>query len=159
MGVLAAVAVVASCWLAPVDAPVVDAFRAPECIWCPGNRGLKYGTAPGTTVRAVAAGVVSYSGRVAGIGYVVVRHGDGRRATYGSVTVGRFSIGDRVVAGMAIGVTEGTLHFGLRRGTDYLDPARFIGTLVHRARLVPLDSTPSRPLGPARLRCVGSGDG
>ena len=152
-----AVAVAASCWMAPVEAPVVDAFRPPACTWCAGNRGLKYATPPGVAVRAVATGVVSYSGTVAGTGYVVVRHADAIRATYGSVTVGRFSIGDRIVAGMVIADTTGILHFGLRRGVDYLDPAPFIGQLIHRARLVPTDGAASRPIGPARLRCVGSG--
>lgn len=157
LGLAIAAALAASCWAAPVEAPVADAFRPPACTWCPGNRGLKYATAPGVAVRAVATGVVSYSGTVAGTGYVVVRHADGVRATYGSVTVGRFSTGDRIVAAMIIAETTGILHFGLRRGAEYLDPAPFIGQLVHRARLVPIDGGAPRPVGPARLRCVGSG--
>ena len=74
-----------ACWLPPVDAPVVDPFRPPPCTWCAGNRGLEYGTPSGVAVRAVAAGEVTFSGTVAGERYVVVRHADGRRATYGGL--------------------------------------------------------------------------
>jgi murein DD-endopeptidase MepM/ murein hydrolase activator NlpD len=159
VGVLSTALLVASCWLAPVDAPVIDPFRAPACVWCPGNRGLEYGTAPGTTVRAVASGVVTYTGVVAGVGYVVVRHADGLRATYGGVSTDRFIVGQRVVARMVIGTTVATLHFGLRRGGDYLDPAPRIARLVHRARLVPVDGSAPRPLAPPVPRCDGAGRG
>ena len=87
-----------ACWLPPVDAPVVDPFRPPPCAWCPGNRGLEYGTPAGTVVRAVAAGEVTFSGTVAGMRYVVVRHADGRRATYGGLASSPLHAGDVVAA-------------------------------------------------------------
>ena len=140
------------CWVPPVAEPVVDPFRAPACRWCPGNRGLKYGTVPGVPVRAVAAGIVSYSGRVAGTGYVVIRHADGLRATYGGLTEPFRAQGSFVPGGAVVGITEQRLHFGLRDGDEYLDPTPRIGRLVLRARLVPLDATPPRP-GRVRLVC------
>ena len=40
-------------YVPPVDAPVVDPFRPPAGPYGAGNRGLEYGTRPGTEVRAV----------------------------------------------------------------------------------------------------------
>ena len=37
----------ATCWEPPVTAPMVDPYRPPACPWCPGNRGLTFGTSPG----------------------------------------------------------------------------------------------------------------
>jgi murein DD-endopeptidase MepM/ murein hydrolase activator NlpD len=142
-----------ACWAPPVDAAVIDPFREPACVWCPGNRGLEYGTAPGVQVRAVASGEVSFAGRVAGVGYVVVRHVDGLRATYGGIR-SQLRTGMPVVAAMVVGITEGTLHFGLRRGGDYLDPAPFLGEAIGRARLVPLDGAAPRPVSGRRWRCA-----
>ena len=55
----------APCLRPPVGAPVLDGFRSPWCLWCAGNRGLEYATAPGTPVRAGAGGVVAFAGPVA----------------------------------------------------------------------------------------------
>lgn len=142
-----------ACWLPPVESPVVDAFRLPACSWCPGNRGLEYGTPGGMAVRAVAAGEVTFSGVVAGTRYVVVRHADGRRATYGGLAGSSLRVGDVVAARAVVGVTAGHLHFGLRDGNVYVDPAPFLGRLVGRPRLVPDDGTVARPGPPGRLRC------
>ncbi len=151
--VIAGTASAADCWLPPVDAPVVDPFRPPPCTWCAGNRGLEYGTPGGTAVRAVAAGEVTFSGTVAGERYVVVRHADGRRATYGGLASSPLRTGDVVAARSVVGVTDGHLHFGLRDGDVYLDPAPYLGRLVGRPRLVPDDGTVARPAPPPRLRC------
>lgn len=142
-----------SCLLPPVAAPVVDPFREPSCPWCPGNRGLTYATDPDTAVRAAAAGTVTFSGTVAGIRYVVVDHGDGRRATYGGLAGTALSAGDPVTAGAIVGRSMSELHFGIRQADDYVDPAPLLGRLVERPRLVPTDGTPARPAPPPRLRC------
>jgi murein DD-endopeptidase MepM/ murein hydrolase activator NlpD len=160
--VLWSVIVFASCWLPPVDAPVTDGFRAPACTWCPGNRGIEYATAAGTPVRAVAGGVVTFAGTVAGTSYLVVRLGDGRRVTYGGLGPVARRAGDVVVAGELVARTAGPLHLGLRAAAvagdpesddHYVDPAPLLGTLVARARLVPVDGTPRRPAPPPRLVC------
>lgn len=119
-----------------VDAPIIDGFRPPQCRWCPGNRGVKYGSAPGQTVTAVRSGYVSFAGRVAGVGYVVVALSDGRRVTYGGVDPTRWQIGDPVHRGVVIGVAEGQVHLGLREGDRYLDPALLTERASVRARLV-----------------------
>jgi murein DD-endopeptidase MepM/ murein hydrolase activator NlpD len=142
-----------TCLLPPVAAPVVDPFREPPCTWCPGNRGLTYATDPDAIVRAAAAGTVTFSGSVAGTRYVVVDHGDGRRATYGGLAGSALHSGDRIGAGAVVGHSTAALHFGIREGDEYVDPAPLLGRLVERVRLVPTDGTAPRPAPPPRLRC------
>src|SRR5687767_7874695 len=66
----------------PVDAEVVDGFRPPATRFGAGNRGLEYGTTPGTEVRAAADGRVTFAGSVAGTRHVTVLHDDGVRTSY-----------------------------------------------------------------------------
>jgi len=155
-GVITPNAAAAQCWLPPVNGIVVDPFRQPPCRWCPGNRGIEYRVGSGATVRAVAAGEVVYSGSVAGVGYVVVRHRDGRRATYGRLEERLVRRGDAVISRSVVGRAIGTFHFGLRDGDRYLDPAPFLGELVGLTRLVPVDRSSPRPAGKARVVCGSS---
>ncbi len=142
------------CLLPPVTAPIVDPFREPACEWCPGNRGLTYALAVGSAVRAAAAGTVTFSGVVAGTRYVVVEHAaGGLRATYGGLASTALSAGDVVAAGAIVGRAGPELHFGLRRGETYVDPAPMLGRLVDRPRLVPTDGTARRAAPPPVLRC------
>lgn len=144
----------APCWRPPVPAPVADPFRPPPCRWCAGNRGIEYATVPGTTVRAVAGGTVTFSGVVAGTRYVVVELPSGWRLTYGRLASSALRTGDRVVGEMTIGRAGGALFFGLRVDGRYRDPAPHLGTLAGRPRLVPADGTAPRPAPPPRLRCA-----
>ncbi len=141
------------CWSPPTEAPVTDPFRDPECRWCPGNRGIEYGAAPGDPVRAVATGRVTFAGSVAGTRYVVVSHGDGLRVTYGNLASGRFRTGDRVGRGSIVGVAAGRLHFGVRDDDGYVDPTPLLGRLVYRPRLIPHDGSAANPASPPTLRC------
>lgn len=145
--------VAAPCWSPPVSAAVSDPFREPACRWCPGNRGIEYATRPGQVVRAVDTGRVSWAGTAAGVVYVVVEHRDGLRVTYGSLAERRHATGDVVVRGQTIGTTGAVLHFGVRRGDRYLDPASFLGRWVGRPRLLPTDGRPGVRPPPPRLRC------
>jgi murein DD-endopeptidase MepM/ murein hydrolase activator NlpD len=151
------VLLVASCWMPPVDGPIVEPFRAPPCAFCPGRRGVEFGIGAGVEVRAVAAGEVTFAGSVAGTRYVVVRHADGRRATYGQLDSAAVERGHVIGAGTVVGMASGRLYFGLREadelGGAYLDPSPFLGRLVHRPRLVPTDGSPGRPGHPPRLTC------
>lgn len=154
-----ATAFAAPCWAPPVAAPVADPYRAPLCHWCPGNRGIEYATGAGATVRAVAAGRVTFAGSVAGTVYVTVTHGNGWRASYGNLATRAVGPGDTVVAGMVLGTAAGRLHFGLRepadRGDAYLDPTPYLGEWRRRAWLIPTDGSPARPGPPPTLRCAG----
>lgn len=142
----------AACWSPPVVAAVSDPFREPACRWCPGNRGIEYDTRPGQAVVAVETGRVTFAGTVATTTYVVIEHRDGRRATYGGLIARRHDLGDIVLRGQEVGVAGGSLHFGLRVGERYIDPAPSIGRLVGRPRLVPADGSPAPPAQPV-LRC------
>jgi len=148
--------VAARCWLPPVNGSVIDPFREPRCRWCAGNRGIEFRVVADTTVWAVAAGEVVYSGTVAGVGYVVVRHADGRRATFGRLIERFVERGDAVISRARIGQAKGSFHFGLRLGDRYIDPAPFLGRLAGRTRLVPVDGSPARTPGPPRVVCGSS---
>lgn len=141
------------CYLPPVEAPISVPFIAPVCTYCPGHRGLEYRLIEGTPVRAVASGIVTFSGLVAGTRYVVVLHDDGIAATYGDLRISSLAAGDMVRLGSIIGASTSTLHFGLRRGEIYLDPADHLGLLRLRARLVPSGGRPGRPSHPPVLQC------
>ncbi|WAX57575.1 M23 family metallopeptidase [Jatrophihabitans cynanchi] len=129
---------------APPVAPlqVVRGFVPPSTQWGPGHRGVDLATSPGEPVRAAGAGTVSFAGRVAGRGVVVIAHAGGVRTEYEPVTP-LVRAGATVLRGAAIGRVHGThggcapgrcLHWGARRGDAYFDP---LGLL--------------RPLGPVRL--------
>jgi murein DD-endopeptidase MepM/ murein hydrolase activator NlpD len=146
-------AVAQPCWQPPVAAPVSDPFRAPVCQWCPGNRGIEYATRPGTTVRSVGSGSVSYAGTIAGTRYVVVRLANGWRVTYGDLASSDLRTGDLVLARSAVGVASTRLHFGVRVGPRYVDPDPYLGEWTHRVRLIPLNGTAAAPAGRPRLTC------
>lgn len=144
----------APCWAPPVIAPVADPYREPACRWCPGNRGIEYETSPGTPVRAVATGRVTFAGAVAGRQYVVVRLAGGWRITYGDLRDVWPREGDVVVAGTIVGTTDDRFHFGVRDRSGYRDPAPFIGRFSYLPRLVPVDGSPGGPAGSPVLRCA-----
>jgi hypothetical protein len=142
----------------PVAAPVAVPFAAPTCRWCPGQRGLEYATAPGTAVRATAAGRVVFAGPVARSVWVVVLHADGLRTSYGPLAPRPAPVGTVVGRGSRIGATVGPLHLGARRGTTYVDPAPLLTcrdlqprlvAVPGRSRLLPVPAGPiASPGGP-----------
>lgn len=154
---LLALVLLASCLLPPIDAPVTDPFRLPACLWCPGNRGIEYGPAPGSPVTAAAAGEVDFVGTVAGTRYVVVEHADGLRATYGFLGGVRVRVGDQVAAGDWLATSTDRFYFGLRDGDRPVDPTPWLGSIRYPTRLVPLDGGPGRPAGAGRLVCPAQG--
>ena len=145
-----------TCYQPPVAAPVVDPFRAPSCAFCAGNRGLEYVPPVGSTVRAAAAGVVRFSGVVAGVRYLVVAQNDGRAATYGRLDSVRVAVGAAVRPGDIVGQTTDRFFFGLRVGDRYIDPAPFLGAPKYRTRLVPIDGSAPRRAPPPTMKCAAS---
>lgn len=153
-----------SAWQWPLgDRRVAGTFDAPETPYGPGHRGIDLPGAVGDTVRAVAAGRVTFAGRVGGVPVVTVTHG-AERSTYqpvrASVEVGdavdpRQPIG-RLLAGPSHCVTA-CLHLGRLREKEYLDPQEVL-TTGGRVRLVDPDGPPPVPpfLGSGELvRPVG----
>lgn len=147
-------AAAADCWSPPVDAPVVDPYREPACTWCPGNRGIEYGTRDGDRVRSVSTGEVTFAGTIAGTRHVVIRLAEGLRVTYGNLRDVVWRIGDVVTRGSTVGIAAGPVHLGVRDGDRYVDPAPFIGVLRGVVRLIPTDGSPPAPAPPPRLVCA-----
>ena len=117
-------------WTWPLDPrPAVTApYVPPRSTYGAGHRGLDVAASPGHAVRAVAEGVVSHVGVVAGRGSVTVTHATGLRSTYEPVR-GTVTTGSTVAQGGVIGVVEGRthcgggcLHLGAVRGSGYVDP-------------------------------------
>ena len=138
----------------PVTAPIVDPFRPPPAPWLAGNRGIEFRTQPGTLVRAMGPGVVTFAGRVAGRRWVTIRHPDGLRSSLGPLLVVVVEEGDHLRSGAVVGRAGDRLHLGLRRGRSYLDPSRYWGRIVGHRRVVLL---PIRSLrrGPTHVLATG----
>lgn len=139
----------------PVDAPIVDEYRPPANPWDPGNRGIDYATAPGTPVKAAAAGVVTFAGQVGGALHVVVLHADGIRTSYSFLATVGVRRGDQVVQGQPLGTSGPTLHFGARVGDSYIDPRTLFDDGPPRVNLVP--DEPPRPAPEAAERAALAG--
>ena len=125
-------------------APVVRGYHPPPAPWLAGHRGVDLSGVVGAPVVAAAPGTVVFAGEVAGRGVVSVRHPGGIRTTYEPV-LPAVAVGSPVAAGGTIGTLiaghEGCpvaacLHWGARRGADYLDPLALLG--LRRVRLLPL---------------------
>jgi hypothetical protein len=119
-------------WVSPLAGPpqVARGFDPPPRRWAPGHRGVDLLAPAGAVVRSAGGGSVTFAGRLAGRGVVVVAHADGTRTTYEPV-VATVQRGDQVDVGQDLGrltvagghcVPVACLHWGHRRGEVYLDP-------------------------------------
>ncbi|QOC93068.1 M23 family metallopeptidase [Micromonospora craniellae] len=135
----------------PVDGrpQPVRRFDPPPRPWLPGHRGVDLLASTGATIRAAGTGTVLFAGMVAGRPVLSVGHPDGLRTTYEPVRPD-VTVGTSVSAGTALGTLlpghggcpeAACLHWGLRRGDDYLDPLTLLG--LGRSRLLPLDADPA----------------
>lgn len=122
-------------WPLDPQPQVVSRFDPPSSRWGPGHRGVDLLGAVGQPVHAAEDGTVSFAGRLAGRGVVVVTHGS-TRTTYEPVSA-QLSAGDRVRAGDLLGRLEllgshclprACLHWGLIEGERYLDPLTLVGS-------------------------------
>ncbi|HVV76172.1 MAG TPA: M23 family metallopeptidase [Mycobacteriales bacterium] len=121
--------------LLPGPDRIVRDFDPPAQPWLAGNRGLDLAGHSGAAVHTANAGLVTFAGPVGGVGAVTVTFG-ALRTTYEPVTP-TVHRGEQVRVGQVIGRLDGpTLHWGLLRGTDYLDPLALLGLM--RVRLLPL---------------------
>ncbi|MFF3574206.1 M23 family metallopeptidase [Nocardia jiangxiensis] len=125
--------------------PVLRRFDRPVHDWLPGHRGVDLGGVTGQPVLAAGDGVVVFAGEVAGKPVVSVNHEGGLRTSYEPVRAS-VAVGRKVFRGEALGTLEAghpgcaaaCLHWGLRRGREYLDPLGLI-------RLAPLRLKPVLP--------------
>ncbi len=157
----------------PVPGRVLTDFTPPPEPWLAGHRGVDLVAAAGTPVRAAAAGTVTYAGMLAGRGVVVVTHG-ALRTTYEPVTA-TVRAGQVVQSGQELGTLqdghpscapESCLHWGLRRGEDYLDPMHLpVAGAQDSVRLVSADevdrarSEAAERLAAGILDAAGAGAG
>jgi murein DD-endopeptidase MepM/ murein hydrolase activator NlpD len=118
--------------LAPRPA-VLRPFDPPDKPWLSGHRGVDLGSASdGGPVTAPESGTVSFVGVVVDRPVITIDHGDGLRSSFEPV---RSPL--KKGASVAKGATVGTLlaghcgsspcvHWGVRRGEEYLNPLSFI---------------------------------
>ena len=144
-------------WLIPpVDGPIVRDFEEPLHRFGPGHRGIDISAPSGTTVRAAAAGEVTFAGIVATMRAVTIRHGEGLETTYSDLGTTSVGAGQRVTEGTILGSVarphEGAapgLHFGVKLRGRYVDPRLTLGALdVEGAiHLAPLMWEPPEAMG------------
>ncbi|MFJ6390752.1 murein hydrolase activator EnvC family protein [Streptomyces sp. NPDC091972] len=147
------VPVVGRTWPVGSRPAVLRGWEPPATVYGRGHRGVDLAAPAGTPVRAVAAGRVSFAGRVAGKGAVsVALTGTDLRTTYEPVTAS-VDKGAEVEAGEVIGTVDPTgshcttacVHWGLRRGETYLDPLSLLPPWLLRrgpSRLLPVLGVP-----------------
>jgi len=149
-------------WPLPGTPEVGRRFAPPASAWGAGHRGVDLLADVGSPVLAAGSGRVTYAGLLAGRGVVTVTHDGGLRTTYEPVDA-TVAVGDEVAQGDLLGLlTTGhascpldrpCLHWGLLRGSTYLDPLR----LVERGRLRLLPAADLAGLGaPAEPRRAAS---
>ncbi|WP_433652351.1 murein hydrolase activator EnvC family protein [Micromonospora zamorensis] len=147
----------------PVDGPPrpVRRFDLPPRPWLPGHRGVDLAAPAGTVIRSAGPGSVLFAGLVAGRPVITVGHADGLRTTHEPVRPA-VRPGQQVTAGTPLGEllpghpgcpAAACLHWGLRRGTDYLDPLALLG--LGPVRLLPVSGAgpplPVRGTGPRKV--------
>ncbi len=96
-----------------------------------GHWGVDYGAVPGTIVTFAAAGTVTFAGSVAGRLSVTVAHGGDLRTSYSYLQGIRVRVGRVVLQGTPLGlsgIAHGVpaLHFSVRVGSEYRDPALWL---------------------------------
>lgn len=121
-------------WPLPGFPTVVRDFDPPPHRYGRGHRGVDLAGAAGGPVLAAGTGTVVFAGPLAGRGVVSIDHPGGLRTTYEPV-LASVTAGEVVGRGQQIGTLEpghpgcasaACLHWGLRRGADYLDPLQLL---------------------------------
>lgn len=146
-------------WPLQPQPQVARGFDPPAVRWGSGHRGVDLNGRVGQPVHAALGGEVTYAGRIAGRGVVVVDHG-ATRTTYQPVTP-TVTRGAVVARGEVIGalawfgshcMPQACLHWGLIAGSTYLDPLSLVGGGPQPVRLLPLGAThPGSSWAPAPL--------
>ncbi|MFG1682083.1 peptidoglycan DD-metalloendopeptidase family protein [Nonomuraea sp. NPDC049269] len=123
-------------WRWPLDGHprILRHFTPPPEPWLSGHRGIDLAAAPTTPVVAAGPGIVRFAGPLAGRGVVTVEHANGLRTTYLPVNAS-VRRDQHVSPGTRLGFIEhrmghcqeSCLHWGLLRGTHYLDPLLLLG--------------------------------
>ncbi len=117
-------------WLSSHFGVRTDPFTGKKAM----HRGVDIANRFGAPVLATSRGVVIYSGKMKGYGYLVeIEHGYGYRTRFGHMSAANVSVGDVVEPNQMIGrvgssgrSTGPHLHYEVRRNGQALNPANFI---------------------------------
>ncbi|TLM85285.1 M23 family metallopeptidase [Pseudarthrobacter sp. NamE5] len=112
---------------------VLRDFDPPPKPWLSGHRGVDLGAvSDGVQVASPEAGTVSFVGVVVDRPVITVDHGNGLRSSFEPVE-STLAAGSPVAAGQAIGTivaghcpAASCVHWGVRRGDDYVNPLQFV---------------------------------
>lgn len=139
---------IAQSWTWPLTPPpaIVRGFDPPEQPWLPGHRGVDLAAPTGSKIRAPAAGTVSFVGWVVNRKVITIDHGRRLKSSFEPVE-SNLSVGASVVQGEVIGLlsrsphcaARSCLHWGVRRGEEYLNPLLFLGDR-RPSVLLPIDT-------------------
>jgi murein DD-endopeptidase MepM/ murein hydrolase activator NlpD len=107
-------------------------FDLPAEPWLAGHRGVDLDAAGSGPVLAPAAGVVSFNGWIVDRHVLVIRHGD--LASTLEPVLSDLAVGTPLERGQPVGALAaaeathcpGCLHWGVRRGDQYLDPTHLV---------------------------------
>jgi murein DD-endopeptidase MepM/ murein hydrolase activator NlpD len=123
----------------PVPGPISRHFEPPPTPYSAGHRGIDFRAPVGTPVVAAAGGTVSFAGPVGGSLFVTVDLPSGLKTTYSFLSAVLVKKGQTVAQGQQIARSgpgavgeDPNLHFGLRSGTDYLDPEPYLLASMRR---------------------------
>jgi murein DD-endopeptidase MepM/ murein hydrolase activator NlpD len=120
-------------FMRPVDGKIISGYGPKDDGLH--NDGINIKAAKGTAVRAAENGVVAYTGSgMSGYGnLVLIRHQDRWMTAYAHMDKILVKKGDTVKAGQSIGTVGSTgqvdssqLHFEVRKGTQAVDPAKYL---------------------------------
>lgn len=137
--------VAAALWFPPLGHPftVLAPFSLPNGQYAAGHRGVDLPALPGASVRAPAAGSVTFVGTVVDRPVLTLRT-DARTLVSFEPIVSDLEVGDRVERGELIGTVstgghcaERCLHAGIRVNGEYVNP---LGWFRARPVLLPLSN-------------------
>ncbi len=120
-------------FMRPVDGNIISSYGPKEGGLH--NDGINIKAPKGTAVRAAENGVVAYTGsEMSGYGnLVLIRHADRWMTAYAHMDKTLVKKGDTVKAGQSIGTVGATgqvdapqLHFEVRKGTQAVDPSKYL---------------------------------
>ena len=123
-------------WAWPLEPrpAVVRAFDPPERPWLSGHRGVDLAAGAGAPRLAPADGTVTFAGWVVDRPVLTIDHGGGLRSSFEPASTD-LPVGAAVTRGQTVGTlgppgghcaAAGCLHWGVRRGDEYVDPLQFI---------------------------------
>lgn len=127
---------------------VLRDFDPPPKPWLSGHRGVDLGAvSDGAHVTSPAAGTVSFVGVVVDRPVITIDHGNGLRSSFEPVA-STLAAGNVVAAGQPVGTVlpghcpaASCVHWGVRRGDDYVNPLQFVMDL-RPSILLPLEAPP-----------------